>query len=160
MEDFQVTSSPLKHEMYSFSFFFVSLFCLSVFEISVIRIHIPRLNLDRVTLVQLYRHYLLCCQVSEISPDSTSYLMSSLSPGRAYTLKLAAKNLVGLGNYSEIAPASIRTLHADPEFIPEISIKGITKNAISIGWTDPPEGLAPYIHFYKVRYGHLKKKLH
>jgi hypothetical protein len=83
--------------------------------------------------------------------------MSSLSPGRAYTLKLAGKNLVGLGNYSEIAPASIRTLHSDPEFIPEISIKGITKNAISIGWTDPPEGLAPYIHFYKVwyRYGQL-----
>ena len=87
--------------------------------------------------------------MSEISPDSMSYLMSNLSAGREYSLKLAAKNLVGLGKCFTHEPP-VRTLDMDPEFVPEISIKGITKNAISVGWTDPPEAVAPYIHFYKV----------
>ena len=87
--------------------------------------------------------------MSEISPDSTSYLMSNLSADREYSLKLAAKNLVGLGEVFTHEPP-VRTLDMDPEFVPEISIKGITKNAISVGWTDPSEAVAPYIHFYKV----------
>jgi protein-tyrosine phosphatase len=88
-------------------------------------------------------------QVTEISPGSTSYLMSNLSAGKEYNVKLAAKNLIGLGDFF-IFNTTVRTLDTDPEFVPEISIKGITKNSIFVGWNDPPEAVAPYIHFYKV----------
>jgi protein-tyrosine phosphatase len=94
--------------------------------------------------------FLLSFQLSEISPDSRRYLMSNLTAGKEYSLRLAAKNLVGLGEFATYDAAAVRTLPTDPEFIPEVSIKGITKNSISVGWTDPPEAVAPHIHFYKV----------
>lgn len=87
-------------------------------------------------------------QVSEISPDSTSFLMSNLTENKSYLIKLAASNELGTGEFFTF-DRPVKTLDFDPVFIPEISIKGITKNSISVGWNDPPEKVSPYIHFYK-----------
>ena len=87
--------------------------------------------------------------VSRIDAGSTSYLMSNLSKSKEYTIKMAAKNRMGPGRFDTyVQPVS--TLDFDPHFVPEVSIKGITKNSISVGWNDPPEKVSQHIHYYKV----------
>lgn len=45
---------------------------------------------------------------------------------------------------------SVRTLNFHPEFIPRTSVKGLTWNSISIGWTQPEEEQAEFIDYYKL----------
>ena len=87
--------------------------------------------------------------VSQIDSTSTSYLMSNLSRDASYTVKMAAKNAHGTGEFNTYH-TSVRTLDFDPVFIPDVSIKGITRNSISVGWTEPPAKFQPHIHFYRV----------
>ena len=86
---------------------------------------------------------------TEIDSYSTSYLMSNLSHNTPYSIKLAAKNGVGTGKFNQYHEA-VSTLDFDPVFVPSASIKGITKNSISVGWTEPPEKYRDHIHFYRV----------
>ena len=46
--------------------------------------------------------------------------------------------------------SEVQTLSWDPTFIPEVGLKGLTWNSISIGWNSPPEKFAPYIQYYKL----------
>lgn len=46
--------------------------------------------------------------------------------------------------------SEVTTLAWDPVFVPEVGLKGLTWNSISIGWNSPPENFAPYIHYYKL----------
>merc|ERR1719397_647256 len=87
--------------------------------------------------------------VQAINQGSTSYLIGDLTANKEYSVKMAARNAHGMGEYDTYHEA-VPTLAFDPVFIPEASIKGITRNSISVGWTDPPEKIAPHIHFYKV----------
>ena len=87
--------------------------------------------------------------VSKIDSGSTSYLMSNLTTDKGYTVKLAAKNSYGTGDF-DTYHEEITTLDFDPVFIPEVTIKGITKNSISIGWNKPPSKVASHIHYYRV----------
>ena len=87
--------------------------------------------------------------VQAINQGSTSYLIGDLTANKEYSVKMAARNAHGMGEYDTYHEA-VPTLAFDPVFVPEASIKGITRNSISVGWTDPPEKIAPYIHFYKV----------
>ena len=99
---------------------------------------------------------------SEIDSYSTSYLMSNLTSDKSYSIKMAAKNNVGTGKFNEYHE-NVKTLDFDPVFIPDVSIKGITKNSISVGWNDPPEKFREYIHFYRVsKYhgDHVTEHLH
>ena len=86
---------------------------------------------------------------TEIDSYSTSYLMADLKKDKEYSLKLAAKNEIGTGKFNEYHEP-VKTLDFDPVFIPDVSIKGITKNSISVGWNDPPEKFRDFIHFYRV----------
>ena len=70
--------------------------------------------------------------VSQIDVGSTSYLMSNLTANTPYTIKMAAKNSHGTGEFNTYHEP-VNTLDFDPVFIPEVSIKGITKNSISVG---------------------------
>ena len=87
--------------------------------------------------------------IYEIDSYSTSYLLSNLTTNKPTNIKMAAKNQVGTGSFDEYKEA-VTTLDFDPVFIPDVSIKGITKNSISVGWTDPPEKYRDHIHFYRV----------
>jgi len=37
---------------------------------------------------------------------------------------------------------------SDPYFVPEISVKGVTFNSITIGWSQPPEEMRDHVHYY------------
>jgi hypothetical protein len=39
-------------------------------------------------------------------------------------------------------------LFLDPYFVPEISVKGVTLNSITIGWSQPPEEMRDHVHYY------------
>ena len=99
-------------------------------------------------------------QVSEIKPESTSFLMANLTADKNYLIKMAASNDEGTGQFFVI-DEPVRTLDFDPIFKPEIAIKGITKNSVSIGWNEPPEKMKDYIHFYKAtkRHGELLSEI-
>ena len=86
---------------------------------------------------------------TQIDSYSTSYLMADLKKDKEYSIKMAAKNEVGTGKFNEYHEP-VKTLDFDPVFIPDVSIKGITKNSISVGWNDPPEKFRDFIHFYRV----------
>ena len=56
----------------------------------------------------------------------------------------------GMGEF-DLYHSSIRTLDFHPEFIPRTSVKGLTWNSISIGWTQPnEEKQVEYIDYYKL----------
>ena len=80
--------------------------------------------------------------VQAINQGSTSYLIGDLTANKEYSVKMAARNAHGMGEYDTYHEA-VPTLAFDPFFVPEASIKGITRNSISVGWTDPPEKIAP-----------------
>jgi hypothetical protein len=46
--------------------------------------------------------------------------------------------------------SEVSTLAWDPTFVPEVGLKGLTWNSISIGWNNPPENFIPYIQYYKL----------
>jgi len=85
----------------------------------------------------------------QVHQGSTSYLLGNLTESTEYGVKMRARNRHGIGEYDQYHEV-VSTLSFDPVFIPEASIKGITSNSISVGWTDPQEMMLPYIHFYKV----------
>ena len=87
-------------------------------------------------------------EVSEIDPASTSFLMSNLTKDTSYQVKMAASNQLDIGPYFDY-PEQVETLDFDPKFIPVITIKGITKNSISVAWDEPSDRVAEFIHFYK-----------
>jgi len=87
--------------------------------------------------------------VSKIDAGSSSFLMSNLSASTEYRIKLSAKNKFGTGDFDTYHEA-VKTLDFDPIFIAEVSIKGITKNSISVGWNEPPAKIGEHIHYYKV----------
>ncbi|KAJ9581021.1 hypothetical protein L9F63_023808, partial [Diploptera punctata] len=37
---------------------------------------------------------------------------------------------------------------SDPDFVPEISLKGVTLNSITIGWSNPSEEMRDHVHYY------------
>lgn len=37
---------------------------------------------------------------------------------------------------------------SDPYFVPEISVKGVTFNSITIGWSQPPGEMRDHVHYY------------
>lgn len=46
---------------------------------------------------------------------------------------------------------AVKTLDYEPEYLPEISIKGVTWNSISIGWSTPKdEKIKEHINYYKL----------
>ena len=55
----------------------------------------------------------------------------------------------GMGEF-DLSHSEVQTLSWDPTFIPEVGLKGLTWNSISIGWNSPPEKFAPYIQYYKL----------
>ena len=55
----------------------------------------------------------------------------------------------GRGEF-DLYHSEVTTLAWDPVFVPEVGLKGLTWNSISIGWNNPPENFLPYIHYYKL----------
>ncbi len=74
--------------------------------------------------------------------------MRDLDHNSAYHIKLAAKNEFGTGEFHQYhSPAS--TLDFHPIFQPEVSVKGLTWNSVSIGWTTPgQERIREHVHYY------------
>ena len=55
----------------------------------------------------------------------------------------------GMGDF-DLYHSEVQTLSWDPTYVPEVGLKGLTWNSISIGWTGPPEKFDPYIQYYKL----------
>ncbi|XP_049806614.1 tyrosine-protein phosphatase 69D [Schistocerca nitens] len=83
----------------------------------------------------------------KIGGGNTSYVIKDLEPNTAYFLRLYAKNSIGTSNFYT-HPTPVSTLEKDPDFVPEVSVKGVTINSITIGWSLPPAELKDHIHYY------------
>ncbi|XP_063218858.1 tyrosine-protein phosphatase 69D isoform X2 [Bacillus rossius redtenbacheri] len=90
--------------------------------------------------------------------NRTSYIWKDLEPNTAYNLKLSAENLHGISTAQYAAME--KTLAKDPEFIPEISVKGFTRNSITVGWSSPPDDVKDHVTYYtlNVRNNHIHKE--
>ena len=79
--------------------------------------------------------------------------MSNLTADSTYLIKLSAQNEFGMGEF-DLYHTEIRTLKSDPTYVPELGVKGITWNSISLGWNSPPEdkveNIMEYITYYKI----------
>lgn len=84
-----------------------------------------------------------------IDGKNVSFVMTDLDPETSYQLKIDAKNSQGRGQ-SYTDHRWIKTLIEDPYFVPNISVKGFTMSAMTIGWFGPPENLAEYVHYYEL----------
>lgn len=89
----------------------------------------------------------------KILPGATSFVMRNLTADSTYHIKLAAKNKYGTGEF-DLYHSSVKTLTVDPMYVPKASVKGLTWNSISIGWTAPPtdeiEDILNYITYYRL----------
>ncbi|PNF23076.1 Tyrosine-protein phosphatase 69D [Cryptotermes secundus] len=83
----------------------------------------------------------------QIGGGNTSYVIRNLDNNTAYEIRLSAKNAMGMGNMNTWQ-GWVRTLDKDPYFVPEISVKGVTLNSITIGWSQPPEEMRDHVHYY------------
>ena len=89
----------------------------------------------------------------KIPKDATHFVMSNLTADSTYLIKLSAQNEFGMGEF-DLYHTEIRTLKSDPTYVPELGVKGITWNSISLGWNSPPEdkveNIMEYITYYKI----------
>ncbi|PSN55870.1 Tyrosine-protein phosphatase 69D [Blattella germanica] len=83
----------------------------------------------------------------KIGGGNTSYVIRNLDPSTAYKLALGAKNKIGMGIFNNWQ-GWVQTLDKDPDFVPEISLKGVTLNSITIGWSNPPKDMKDHVHYY------------
>ncbi|XP_069693184.1 tyrosine-protein phosphatase 69D isoform X2 [Periplaneta americana] len=83
----------------------------------------------------------------QIGGGNTSYVIRNLDNSSEYEIGLSARNAIGKGNLN-IWPEWVKTLDKDPDFVPEISVKGVTLNSITIGWSQPPEEMRDHVHYY------------
>lgn len=44
----------------------------------------------------------------------------------------------------------VQTLSHDPEFVPEVTVKGTTSDSVSIDWTQPRPDVRDFVHFYNI----------
>ena len=89
----------------------------------------------------------------KIPVNANSFIMRNLSADSTYSLKLAAKNELGMGEF-DTYHSEVKTLNVDPTYVPQVVVKGITWNSISLGWDSPPLDKMPnirdYITYYKI----------
>ena len=89
----------------------------------------------------------------KIPVNANSFIMRNLSADSTYSLKLAAKNELGMGEF-DTYHSEVKTLNVDPSYVPQVVVKGITWNSISLGWDSPPLDKMPnirdYITYYKI----------
>lgn len=84
-----------------------------------------------------------------IDGHNLSYVLDGFEPLTEYQLQITAKNTLGMGP-AYTYPAKVRTLAADPVFVPQIGVKGNTHSTITIGWHPPPADLLEFINYYEV----------
>lgn len=84
-----------------------------------------------------------------INGKNLSYVLDNFEPNTNYQLKITAKNAIGSGP-GYVYPQWVRTLDSDPVFVPEIDVKGNTRNTMTIGWHPPPAHLLEFIHYYEL----------
>ncbi|XP_039298297.1 tyrosine-protein phosphatase 69D [Nilaparvata lugens] len=93
-----------------------------------------------------------------IGAGNTSYVIKNLEANTAYRFKLSAENSIGQGN-TYTATEFYKTLEKDPDFVPEISLKGTAPNGFTIGWSLPPLDIKDHVHYYQlVLYNNYTKK--
>lgn len=88
----------------------------------------------------------------KIGIGNQSYVLDKLEPKTSYKFRLAARNSQNTGPFDE--SNWVETLDADPNFIPQIAVKGSTHSTITIGWAPPPLELLEYVQFYELKVEH------
>ncbi|XP_044741511.1 tyrosine-protein phosphatase 69D [Chrysoperla carnea] len=84
----------------------------------------------------------------QIGGGNKSYVLKGFNNGTEYKFRVQAVN--SLGASLPVITQSIRTLDSNPDFVPEISVNGVTFNSITIGWTQPPPELADHVQYYEL----------
>jgi len=85
----------------------------------------------------------------DVGGGNSSFVIPNLETETAYQVSVKARNAVGespMAMYETWVP----TLSHDPEFIPEVSVKGVTKDSLTIGWTQPRPDVRDFVQFYEI----------
>ncbi|KOB79028.1 Protein tyrosine phosphatase [Operophtera brumata] len=92
--------------------------------------------------------YRLYVNDPRISETNTSFVMNGLQKSTKYSLRLEVQTEFAMSARNENLTKTVETLTFDPDFIPNISINGFSATSVTIGWKEPTEDIAPYIHYY------------
>ncbi|XP_071455284.1 tyrosine-protein phosphatase 69D [Hetaerina americana] len=85
----------------------------------------------------------------KIEGNNTSVIVTGLVPNNSYKLKLSASNVIGDG-VSEYG-RWVTTLEKDPDFIPDIEVKGVSRSSVTVGWSAPPPEIEDLVHYYELK---------
>ncbi|XP_063989399.1 tyrosine-protein phosphatase 69D [Diachasmimorpha longicaudata] len=82
-----------------------------------------------------------------VGGENTNFVLKGFEKSTEYQISISAKNEVG---ESQVYHDNrwIKTLEADPIFVPNVSVKGFTESSITVGWTMPPPALREHVHYY------------
>ncbi|XP_046406148.1 tyrosine-protein phosphatase 69D [Ischnura elegans] len=85
----------------------------------------------------------------KILGDNTSAIITGLKPNHSYDVKLQARNVIGDGESKY--GRWVRTLEKDPEFVPYIEVKGVSRSSVTVGWSAPPPEIVDLVHYYELK---------
>ncbi|XP_011297153.1 tyrosine-protein phosphatase 69D isoform X3 [Fopius arisanus] len=82
-----------------------------------------------------------------VGGENTNFVLQGFEKSTEYQLSISAINEVG---ESQVYHDNrwIKTLDADPIFVPNVSVKGFTESSITVGWTMPSPALREHVHYY------------
>ncbi|XP_053319639.1 phosphatidylinositol phosphatase PTPRQ [Spea bombifrons] len=69
------------------------------------------------------------------TPDSLEVLLTSLTPGTTYEIKVAAENSAGIGAYSE--PFLFQTAESAPGKVVNLTVEALNSSAVNLTWFLP-----------------------
>lgn len=85
----------------------------------------------------------------QIGGGNNSYLLKNFDNNTEYKLRITGKNSQGDSRPNE-TPLFYKTLEADPDFVPESFVTGVTYDSITIGWSHPNDELKDHVHYYEL----------
>ncbi|XP_012286742.1 tyrosine-protein phosphatase 69D [Orussus abietinus] len=83
-----------------------------------------------------------------IGGGNSSYVLKGFESNTTYQISISAVNAIGTSHISN--PRWITTLEKDPEFVPKVTVNGVTTGSITIGWTVPPPELREHVQYYNL----------
>lgn len=83
-----------------------------------------------------------------INSNYTSFILEDLEKLTEYNIVMEVSNSYGSNKY--MYPNTVKTLKEDPDFVPNVTIKGFSATSVTIGWAPPSDEIAEHIHYYEL----------